>query len=290
MARLAWLGLGAMGQRMARRLRDAGHEVIVWNRTPAAAQALVAVGARSAASPRAAADGADVVWSMVYDDPASRSVWLDPTHGAAAALSPDAIAIESSTLSPPWVAELGAAVTARGAHFIDAPVAGSRPQADAGQLIFMVGGETAVIERVRPLLAALGGAVHHVGPVGSGAWLKLTVNALFATQVAAVAEQLGLLRSAGLDVAKALEALRAMPVMSGAASGAGQLMLAGNYAPQAPVDLIAKDLRYAVESGQRAGVALPVTATVKQRLEAAQAAGFGGENIVALAKLSVPSA
>ena len=120
---------------------------------------------------------------------------------------------------------------------------------------------------------------------GSGAWLKLAVNAFFATQVVAMAEQLNLLRKAGLDPQRALDSLRSMPVTSPAAAGAAALMLAGNYSPQAPVDLIAKDLDYALQSGASAGAPMPVTAAVKARFDAASLAGFGNENLVAVAKL-----
>lgn len=274
-----------MGQRMARRLLDAGHELTVWNRSPVPSAALAEAGARAAPTPRGAAEGAQIVWSMVYDDIASRQVWLDPAHGAASALSPDAIAVESSTLSPAWVSELGAALAARGTAFVDAPVAGSRPQAEAGQLVFMVGGNAASVERLRPAFGVLGGAVHHIGPAGSGVWLKLAVNALFATQVAAMAEMLNLMRRAGLDPQRTLDALCSMPVTSPAAAGAGGLMLAGNYSPQAPVDLIAKDLGYALESGHRSGSAMPVTGAVKARFDKARDAGYGSENLVAIAKL-----
>jgi 3-hydroxyisobutyrate dehydrogenase len=285
MTRIAFLGLGAMGQRMARRLLAAGHELVVWNRTPQAAAGLLQAGARWAETPRQAAQDAALVWSMVYDDGASRQVWLDASDGAALGLHPAATAIESSTLTPAWVQALGAALAPRAAAFLDAPVAGSRPQAEAGQLVFMVGGPAPALDALRPVLGTVGAAVHHLGPVGSGAWLKLAVNTLFATQVAAVAEQLPMLRQAGLDVQRALEALRAMPVMSPAAAGAGALMLAGNYAPQAPVDLIAKDLAYALAAAEGVGAALPVAAAVLQRFAATQAAGWGGENIVAVHKL-----
>ena len=285
MTRITFLGLGAMGRRMAQRLLAAGHSVTVWNRTAAAAAALVDAGARWADTPRQAAEGAEVVWAMVFDDSASRRVWLDPTTGAALSLNRGVIAIESSTLTPAWVHELGEALAPLGAGFVDAPVAGSRPQADAGQLVFMVGGEAVNLDAVRPLLTALGPAVHHVGPLGSGAWLKLSLNALLATQVAAVAEHLNLLRRAGLDPQRALDALRSMPAMSPAAAGAAALMLAGNYAPQAPVDLIAKDLAYALAAAEAAGAALPVTEVVKNRFAATQAAGWGSDNIVAIHKL-----
>lgn len=283
--RIAFLGLGAMGQRMAKRLIGAGHPVTVWNRSPAPMALLQSQGARAAASPREAAEGAQIVIGMVFDDGASRSVWLDPERGALRGMAVDALAIECSTLTPTWIMELGVALAARGAAFVDAPLAGSRPQAEAGQLIFMAGGEAAAVERAQPVLLAMGAAVHHIGPAGSGAWLKLSVNALFATQVAAMAELLALMRAAGLDGDRALAALKAMPVTSPAAAGAATLMLARQFAPQAPVSLIAKDLGYALESAQRLHRALPVTEAVAQRFSAAQAAGFGGENLVAVAKL-----
>ena len=287
--RITFLGLGAMGQRMVRRLLAAGHDVTVWNRTAATAAPLVEAGARWAPTPRAAAEGAEVVWSMVFDDDASRDVWLHAADGAALSLTPGMTAIESSTLSPTWVRALGVEVESLGANFLDAPVAGSRPQADAGQLVFIVGGEAAALEQVRPLLGALGSAVHAIGPVGSGALLKLSINALFAVQVAALAEQLNLLHRAGLDPKRALDALRTMPVTSAAAAGAGMLMLAEDYAPQAPVDLIVKDLGYALEAGRRVAASLPVTALAHTRYQAAQRAGSGAENIVAIVKLFAPT-
>jgi 3-hydroxyisobutyrate dehydrogenase len=206
-------------------------------------------------------------------------VWLDPLTGAAAALAPEAIAIECSTLSPAWMAELAAALPVR---LVDAPVAGSRPQAEAGQLVFMAGGSEAAIERVRPLLLHMGGAVHVVGASGAGSWLKLAVNGLFGIQVVAMAEQLSLLRAAGLDLGVALAALKTMPVLSPAACGAGALMLAANYAPQAPVDLIAKDLACALAASAQV---LPLTQTAEARYQAARQAGLGNENLVAVAKL-----
>lgn len=285
MSSIAVLGLGAMGIRMATRLIAAGHAVTVWNRSPQAAEPLRALGATVANTPRSAAQGAEMVIAMVFDDAASRTVWLAENTGALGGLSAGALAVESSTLTPAWLHELGAAVTARGAAFIDAPVAGSRPQVEAGQLIFMAGGEAAAIERARPVLLQLDGALHHVGPLGSGAWLKLAVNSLFATQVAAMAEQLALLRAAGLDLERALAALKAMPVTSPAAGGAATLMLARNFAPQFPVDLIVKDLGYAVRSAERVGASSPLTAAVAERYKAASASGFGAENLVAVSKL-----
>lgn len=282
MTRIAFLGLGAMGRRMATRLLAAGHDVAVWNRSPQAAAPLQALGARLAATPRAAAAGAEVAIAMVFDDEASRRVWLDPHDGALAGLAQSAVAIESSTVTPAWIGELAQAAHGRGVAVVDAPVAGSRPQAEAGQLIFMAGGSDEVVMRIRPLLLAMGSALHHVGATGSGAWLKLAVNALFGTQVAAMAEVLAQLRSADVDAARALEALRAMPVTSPAAAAAAGLMLAADYRPQAPVDLIAKDLGYALASSTQP---LPLTRAVAERFATARAAGYGRDNLVAVARL-----
>lgn len=274
-----------MGQRMAKRLLDAGHQLTVWNRSAGRTEPLVNAGARAAATPREAAQGAQIVWSMVYDDEASRQVWLDPVHGAAGGLTTETLAVESSTLSPAWITELDAALGRRGNALVDAPVAGSRAQAEAGQLVFMVGGDAHRVKQLTPVLAAFSAAVHHIGPTGSGAWLKLAVNALFATQVVAMAEVLDLLRRSGMDQQRAFDALRTMPVASPVAAGAASLMLAGNYSPQAPVDLIVKDLGYAIRSAGAGDATSPLTSAVKARFEQAQQAGYGPENIVAVAKL-----
>ncbi|KPF66530.1 hypothetical protein IP84_16135 [beta proteobacterium AAP99] len=277
-----------MGSRMAVRLLSAGHSLSVWNRSAAAVQTLAAQGAQAQATPADAARGEDIVFSMVFDDAASREVWLHPQHGALAAMRPGAIAVECSTLSPAWIDELAARAAERGVRFVDAPVAGSRPQAQAGQLIFMAGGAAADVDALRPTLAALGGAVHHVGAAGAGARLKLVVNALFGIQVTAVAELLGFARSSGLDVDASLAALRSMPVMSPAAAGAAGLMLAGNDTPQAPIDLIHKDLGYAMDAAAAASgnaAALPLTAQAQQVFAAAAARGWGAENLVAVRKL-----
>lgn len=285
MTRITVLGLGAMGSRMAARLLASGHAVTVWNRSRQATDSLRDQGAASARSPREAVEDAEIVLSMVYDDTASRAVWMDEHAGALEGLATGTLAIESSTLTPAWLCELAGAMGARDIGFVDAPVAGSRPQAEAGQLIFMAGGDPDAIERARPVLLQMGGALHHVGPPGSGAWLKLVVNALFGTQVAAMAEHLALLKAAGVDVERAFAALKTMPVTSAAAAGAATLMLARSFAPQAPVDLIAKDLTYALRSAERAGAVLPLTAAVAERFRSASAAGHGHENLVSVAKL-----
>lgn len=284
MSRVAVLGLGAMGSRIAQRLLAAGHELTVWNRTQAATSVLREQGAHVADSPRAAAARAQVVISVVSDDLASRSVWLDPAQGALEGLRPEAVATETSTLSPAWCMELAGRVAARGASFLDAPVVGSRPQADAGQLVYLVGGAPDTLAQVAEILQCAG-ALHHVGPHGAGAALKLVVNALFSIQVAALGELLGLARRAQLDVVRAIEVLGTLAVTSPAAKGALASMQARRFEPMFPVALVEKDLRYALELASTGGADTPLTALVHGVFARAALQGCAGENITAAAKM-----
>ena len=190
MSKIAFLGLGAMGSRMAPHLIEAGHDVVVWNRSPAAVAAAVARGAKSAATPRQAAEGAEFVLTMLTDDDASKAVWMTPESGALAGLGKDAIAIEISTVSPAWLERLAAAIKAHGARLLDAPVVGSLLQAEAAQLIMLVGGAEEAFAVAKPVLDCIAGTLHRVGPQGQGVLMKLAANALLAIQVAAIAETL----------------------------------------------------------------------------------------------------
>lgn len=288
MKRIAFLGLGAMGSRMAQSLIDGGHTLVVWNRDAAKALALAERGAAIASSPRAAAAGADVVISMVRDDDASRSVWLDGEHGALGGMAKHAVAIECSTVSVDWVNALAAQAIARGVAFLDAPVAGSLPQAQARALIFMVGGAAETVAEVEPLLRAMGGAVHHAGPNGAGAAVKLAVNAMFGAQVAALAELIGALRAAGVDPAKAAEILAATPVGSPAAKGAAASMLAGDFTAMFPVRLVEKDFGYVEKLGGRRASAMPIAHATRTVLGAAIEAGLGDLNLTSLVALYAP--
>lgn len=264
------LGQGAMGSRMADRLEAAGNTVIRWNRSGATQ------------TPREAVADAEVVIAMLRDDDASRSVWLDPDTGALGGLHPGAVAIESSTLTQDAMTKLGAQCAARGIAFLDAPVLGSRPQAEAGQLIHLVGGDAAVLEQVQPILGAMGAKQLHIGPVGAGTALKLIANTLFGVQVAVVAELMGRMQALGLDPARGIELLAQTPQLSPAAQGAAGLMLAAKDAPLFPVDLVAKDFGYAI--GNDTG-AMPVAEAVRSVFLRASTHGMGGENLTVVRKL-----
>jgi len=282
---IAILGLGAMGARMAQRLLDAGHRLRVFNRDPRRAEPFTARGARVAESPRAAAKGADLVLSMVRDDPASADVWLDAQRGALAGMASGAVAIECSTTTTAHVARLSTAMQQRGVRFIDAPVVGSRPQAQAGQLVFLAGGDAAVLSAVDDVLRAMGGAVHHCGPTGSGMALKLVVNALFGIQVAALGELLGLLDRAGVEPDGALQVLSQLPVTAPALTGVAKLLGARNFAPMFPVDLVEKDFGYVEDAAAALRVDTPTVHAARAVYAKAKGRGLGGENIHAVMKL-----
>jgi len=284
MAEIAFLGLGAMGSRMALNLIRAGHHVTVWNRSPDATAALAAAGARVAQSPREAATGADFVVAMLRDDEASRQVWLAPETGALAGMAAGVVAIESSTLSPGWVRTLGEAAAAGGVALLEAPVAGSLPQAEGAQLIYLVGGDPVALDAAEPLLKAMGSAIHRVGPLGTGALVKLSTNALLGVQLTALAELIGVLKRSGADAARALQAVAATPVWSPVATRLTDSMLTGNFAPQFPVALIEKDFGYAVEAAGSADAA-PVLAAALGVFREAIARGLGEANMTGVVRL-----
>jgi 3-hydroxyisobutyrate dehydrogenase len=161
MSKVAFLGLGAMGSRMAANLLKVGHELTVWNLNPEAADKLVAAGAMKATNPREAAEGNEFVIAMVSNDEASRQVWLDTKNSALLGMQGGAIAIESSTLTPAWVHELSGAMNKAGVALLDAMVSGSTPQAESAQLVFLVGGDADKLRHAEPLLKALGSRIQY---------------------------------------------------------------------------------------------------------------------------------
>jgi 3-hydroxyisobutyrate dehydrogenase len=284
MAKISVLGLGAMGSRMAANLIKAGYQVTVWNRNPSAVQALVAAGALAAPTPKEAARDADFVIAMVRGNEASRQVWLDSDTGALAGMSSHAIAIESSTLTAQWIRELAARLDERAVSLLDAPVVGSTPQAEAAQLIYFVGGGAGTLARSEDVLKAMGSSIHHVGPTGSGTAAKLATNTLLGIQVTVLAELIGMLKRSGADVGRVLEAVAATPAWSAVAGRVSGLMLAGNFAPQFPVDLIEKDFGYTLQTAGSDSAA-PTIAAARGVFREAIKRGFGEENMTAVAKL-----
>jgi 3-hydroxyisobutyrate dehydrogenase len=224
MKRVAFIGLGRMGHGMAGRYLDAGFTVAVWNRSRSKADDLIARGARWAASPADAADGADAVVTMVADDEASRAAWLG-TDGATRTAKAGTLAIECSTISCQHALDLARALRGRDLVYIDSPVTGLPDAAATGKLTLLVGAEPADLERARPYLAPLSTTIRHFGAVGSGTVYKLINNLMGAIQIAGLAEGLAIAEQAGLDMNLVLEAIQ-----SGVAASPQVLRHAGRMA------------------------------------------------------------
>src|SRR5580704_1130723 len=279
--RIAFLGLGIMGSGMARRLLVSGFPLVVFNRNAEKSRPFAAEGAQVAGSPREAAAQADVIISMVADDVAARSLWLGD-NGALAAARPGTVCIECSTVTVNWVRELSAAAAARGCEFLDSPVTGSKTHAAAGELSFLVGGDSATLEKARPVLAAMSKAIIHLGPTGSGALLKLINNFVCGVQVAALAEALAVIERSGLDRAKALEILTGGAPGSPLVKTVAGRMTAPDFTPNFLLRLMAKDLGYAIAEGGKLSVELITATAALEDFQRAIAAGHGGQDIAAV--------
>jgi 3-hydroxyisobutyrate dehydrogenase len=280
--RVAVMGLGGMGSGMAANLLRAGFPVAVYNRHTPKAALLADKGARLAASPRDAADGADVVISMVADDIASRAVWMGE-HGALAAAKRGAVLIESSTLSVGWIEALAAAARAGGAELLDAPVTGSRDHAAAGQLLFLVGGSADALERPRPVLTPMSRGIVHVGNTGAGALLKLINNFMCGVEAAVLAEAVTMVERSGLNPATALDVLVNGAAGSPLVKTVTPRMTGKDYTPPYfALKLMAKDLNYAREEAARRGVTLETASCALGLFERALAAGQGDRDFAAI--------
>ena len=264
-----------MGSRLSRRLLAAGHAVAGWNRTAEKARDLVTAGLTLAKSPRAAAEGAEAVFVMVTDDDALRAVALGP-DGLIAGLGAGAVVVEMSTVSPGIVRELVAPVTARGAALIEAPVSGSTITVEQGTASFMVGGDPAAAERVRPYLLAMGTAVTHVGELGLAKTMKVASNLGLAVQMLAFSEAVLLAEKAGITRERAVEALLKSVIASPMVKYRGPFVL-GQMTTEAwfKVAMIQKDLQLALDQGRASGVPLPLTSVVQEWMTAARSLGLG---------------
>ncbi len=272
MAAIGFVGLGAMGGRMAKRLLDAGYPVFGYNRTREKAKWLVDAGLRLLHSPREVAAASDVVFSMVTDTRALEAV-TDGPDGILAGLRPGATYVEMSTVSPAASRALATAVAARSAGMLDAPVSGSVATLEAGQLSIMVGGDPAVLERVRPYLLAIGPTITHVGELGLAVTMKIAINLGLAVQMLAFSEAVLLAEKAGIGRARAVEALLKSVVASPMLKYRGPFVLGMPDEAWFNVDMMRKDLQLALDLGRAAGVPLPSTALTQELLTAAKGVG-----------------
>jgi len=259
--RVAFLGLGIMGQSMAANLVKAGHEVAVWNRTTGKEKEVE--GARIAASPADAARGVEVIWMCVSDTKAVESV-LFGENGAEASLEPGMIIADSSTISPSATVRFAERVKARGVEYADAPVTGSKIAAANASLIFMVGGDPAAIARLQPLFQAMGKQIFHMGETGKGQATKLVMNLQIALIYEGFAEALTLAAKLGVDLEKLLPLVQASMVRSGVVEYKAPFLLKRDFSPNFPLRLMLKDIHLALDAAREARVRLPGLEAVEE--------------------------
>lgn len=282
--KVAILGLGTMGTGMAKNLLKAGFQVTAYNRTRAKAEPLSQEGASIAHTPAEAAREADVILSMLADDQASQATWLGE-EGALTTARPEAILIECSTVSPTWIVKLATAAASHGTQFLDAPVTGSKMQAEAGQLTFLVGGNEDALTDVHSVLSAMGKEIVFLGPVGSGARMKLINNFLCGVQVASLAEGLAWIERSGLDREKALSVLKNGAPGSPLLHGVSARMTAQAYNVNFLLRLMQKDLNYASAEAEKVGIHLCTAASAGNLFNDAIDAGYGDQDMSSVIEL-----
>ena len=289
MANLGFVGLGSMGGEMTRRLLDAGHTVMGYNRTRSRAQWLIELGMRWGDTPREVANFADVTLSMVRDTEALRAVTGGP-DGLFAGLAAGKFYVDMSTVSPEASRQLAAQAAELGAKMLDAPVSGSLVTLKAGQLSFMVGGDREAFETITPILRDIGPTVNYVGANGLAAMMKVAVNLNLPVQILAFSESLLLAERMGIPRETAVEVLMNSVVASPALKYRFPFVLNMPEEPLFDVDMMQKDLLLAQEAGRQLGVPLPTTAVANEYLSAARGAGLADQDFVvifqALARLA----
>lgn len=273
---MAFVGLGVMGFPMAGHLAaKGGHEVAVWNRTSAKAMAWAErFGGRAAASPRDAAEGADVVFACVGNDDDLRAVAYGE-DGILAGLGRDRVFVDHTTASADVARELYAAAQARGAHFVDGPVSGGQSGAEAGTLTVMCGGDEAAFAQAEPAMRAYGAAVTLMGPAGSGQLTKMVNQICIAGLLQGLAEGINFAEQAGLDLEKVLAVIGKGAARSWQMENRWPTMVQGKFDFGFAVDWMRKDLGICQAEARRNGAPLPVTALVDQLYGLLQQAGGG---------------
>jgi 3-hydroxyisobutyrate dehydrogenase len=280
---VAILGLGIMGAGMANRLLSANFPLAVYNRKREKCAPFASAGAFVADSPRDAAARSQIILSMVANDDASRDIWLGE-NGALNGAAPNSVLIESSTLSGDWIQELAAKAAERGCRFLDAPVTGTKPHAASGELVFLVGGSTETLDAAHPVFSVLGRDVVHLGPVGSGALMKLVNNFLCGVQAASFAEAVSMIDAGGLDRAKAISILTGGAPGSGIVKRVAERVAMNDFTPNFALRWMAKDLGYAVREASSEGISLQTAPAALAIFQQAIAEGHGDEDFSAVSR------
>lgn len=277
------IGLGLMGKPMGKNLLKAGFPLVVWNRSAARADELVSEGAKRCANPREVAAQADVLITIVSDPPAVEEV-LWGADGALGGLRRGSVLIDSSTISPELARRAAVACGECGVDFLDAPVTGGTWGAEKGELIFMVGGKAEVLERVKPVLEAVGKKFFLLGPNGAGQTVKLAMNLILALQVEALAEAVALVTAAGVPGERLVEVMQSSMARSGVLDVKAPLILKNEYPASFPLRLMHKDVRLALELAKQKGITLPAGAAAYATFSAVKDASKDDPDFAAVAR------
>jgi len=284
MKKIGFLGLGIMGNGMCKRLLGAGFELTVYNRTPGKAQGLIALGAKEAKSPAEAVAETDASITML-GDPASVKEVILGKGGVLEGIHLGAFHIDMTTVDPNTAKRLSNAFYQKGCHFIEAPVTGSKMAAASGELVLMTGGEEEDLDKVMPVLRPLSKKVVHMGPAGSGAFMKLVNNLSMAGAMEAFFEGMTFGRKAGLSADKILEVLNHSALASPLMKMKGEAVLKRNFETHFSLKHMAKDIRLAMTESRRLEAPLPVTSVVNDLFEMARAKGLEGLDFSALVQV-----
>jgi len=284
MEKVGFLGLGAMGAPMALNIRKAGYPLAVYNRTAVRTKPLQAAGAELCKSPRELAGRCEVVVVMVTG-PDDLLAVIDGAEGIAAGLTKGKVVINMCTVSAAATERAAALVKAKGAEFVDAPVAGSVKPATEATLVILAGADNKVLARVTPLLKTMGKDVVHCGPIGAGTHMKLVLNLMLGNMMQTLAEGMMLGRGFGLQPEALLQALGGGAMAAPMYQVKGKAITEGNFAKQFPVHLVYKDLNLVLEAAGKLHIPLPQTAAARECFNAAMARGYGDEDMAAVVKV-----
>ncbi len=285
MAQLGFLGLGIMGHPMAGHLLNAGHEVALWTHQSRKAQELAKTGKGTAcATPREVAERSDYIFYCVGDSSMAREI-ATGKNGLIEGVRAGAVVSDCSTISPVVSKEIGAAFAAKDAHFLDAPVTGSRPGAEKGTLTFMIGGDHAAYGRAKPYMEIMGKLFYYCGAAGQGLAAKLAQNVVGASILQAFCEGMLLAVKSGVAPEMMIDILENSAARSGLASFKAPFILARDFTPNFSTKWMHKDIGLALESAQAQDLPMPVTALTQQMLRAAIAKGWGDDDFISVLRV-----
>lgn len=284
MTRVAFIGLGIMGSRMAKNLHRGGVSLIVHNRTKEKAEELLELGAEWANSPKEAAEKADIVFTMVSNPQIVEELFFNPENGLALGFKKGTLWIDSSTVSPSFSRKMAGEASIRDCRFLDAPVSGSLIPAEKGELIFLVGGSQHDFEEAKPYFDMMGKVSHYLGETGKGSSMKLLINSMLAQDLAIFAETLHLGVAMGFSKDQVMETLLNHPVSAPILKGKRDKLMGEEYEAEFPLKHMQKDLHLVSETAFELNRALPIANATKELYAQAKQNGLGDLDISAIYK------